>query len=446
MDLDVGQVTAVIFLLILANGFFAAGELAIVAARRGHLKQLADRGDWPAKIALKLAGDPGLFLPTIQIGIAIVGTFAAAYGGARLALLITEALKDSQVQFLSRHAAAIGLGIVGLSISFLEVVLGELVPKRLALRNPGVLARYLSPPLYFLALAGRPFVWFMNLTCTGVLRLFGIRSESRPMLHREDIEQLLEEGVLGGLLDPVERQVASEALRLGERTVRDIMQPRIDIDGVNIDTPHDEVLGVVAMAGFSRLPVYEQDLDHIVGFVHVKDVLRQVHLGWPLDLRKLLRPALFVPESLPLDKLMVQFREQRTHIAVVLDEFGGTEGVVTLDSLLEELVGEIRDEHSRDAEQEVVRRDDGSFLASGAVNIDDLFEHLGWRGAPLPTPRPYATLAGLILDQLGRLPEVGEKLHWHGLDLEIVDRDGNRIDRVLISQTAPQKNELENAS
>jgi len=242
----------------------------------------------------------------------------------------------------------------------------------------------------------------------------------------------LEEGESGGILNAVERQVAAEALRLGDRTVKDVLQPRIDIDGIDVDTPPEEVLGVIAMAGFTRLPVYEGDLDHIIGFVHVKDVLRQLHLGWKLDLRRLLHSALFVPETLPLDKLLLSFREHRTHLAVVLDEFGGTEGVVTLDAVLGELVGEIRDEHSRDEASQIVKRDDGSWLIDGMLNIDEFLELVELRRVKLSSPRSFTTVAGLILEELGRLPKVGEKLTWEEIDIEVVDMDGPRIDRLLV--------------
>lgn len=432
MAVHLGQELLVVLLLILANGFFAAAEIALIAARRGRLVQWAEEGDRAAKAALDLSKSPQTFLPTIQIGITIVGTMAAAFGGAKIVGDLKQVVALIPIDFVVRHAENIALFLIVAVISVAEILLGELVPKRLALRDPPRLARFVAFPIVVLVWLLRPVLWVVDGVCNLVLRSFGFRDVGTSSIQREDIEQLLEEGESGGVLNPVERQVAAEALRLSDRTVKDILQPRIDIDGIDVDTPADEVLGVIAMAGFTRLPVYEGDLDHIIGFVHVKDVLRQLHLGWKLDLRRLLHSALFVPETLPLDKVLLSFREQRTHLAVVLDEFGGTEGVVTLDAVLGELVGEIRDEHSRDQASQIVRRDDGSWLIDGMLNIEDFLDLLELRRVKLPSPRDFSTVAGLILEELGRLPKVGEKLTWEGVEIEVVDMDGPRIDRLLV--------------
>jgi putative hemolysin len=215
------------------------------------------------------------------------------------------------------------------------------------------------------------------------------------------------------------------------------MKPRIDIDALDISTPPEVVLGAISMAGFSRLPVYEVDLDHIIGFVHLKDVLRQQYLGWKLDLRKLVRAALIVPETMPLDKLLVRFQEERNQLAVVVDEFGSTRGMVTLEDVLEELVGELLTEHHERVEQLIVQRDDSSWLVDGAVSIADLLERLGRQRLLPEAPKHVSSIAGLVLDELGRIPTVGEKVAWHDLQLEVVDLDGRRIDRVLVTVSGP---------
>jgi putative hemolysin len=432
MPVHLGQEFLIVLLLILANGFFAAAEIALIAARRGKLLQWSEEGDRAAKAALDLSKSPEQFLPTIQIGITIVGTLAAAFGGAKLVADLKLVLEKIPIDFVVRNAENIALGLIVAFISVAEVILGELVPKRLALRDPPRLARFVAFPIVALVWLFRPVLLAIDGVCNLVLRTFGVRDGGASSIQREDIEQLLDEGLTGGILNPVERAVATEALRLSDRTVKDVMQPRIDIDGIDVETPPEEVLGVIAMAGFTRLPVYEGNLDHIIGFIHAKDVLRQLHLGWKLDIRRLLHGPLFVPETLPLDKLLQSFREHRTHLAVVLDEFGGTEGVVTLDAVLGELVGEIRDEHSRDRAADLVRRDDGSWLVDGMVNIEDFIDGLDLKKVKAPTPRNFATVAGLILEELGRLPRVGEKIVWQGVDIEVVDMDGPRIDRLLV--------------
>jgi putative hemolysin len=216
--------------------------------------------------------------------------------------------------------------------------------------------------------------------------------------------------------------------------VRDIMRPRIDLDAMDVDTPPEEVLGTVAMAGFSRLPVYERDLDHVIGFVHIKDLFRQQHLGWPIQLRKLLHPALFVPETMPLDRLLELFQEKHNQLAIVLNEYGGTEGMVTLEDVVEEIVGEMRDEHRRHEEQKFVQRDDKTWLIDGAVSIADFVDRLNISDDESLEGRGFSTLAGLVLDRLGHIPSIGDKADWDGLHLEVVDMDGQRIDRVLVSR------------
>jgi putative hemolysin len=225
--------------------------------------------------------------------------------------------------------------------------------------------------------------------------------------------------------------VATEALRLGDRTVRDIMRPRIDVDALDIETPQGEILGAIAMAGYSRLPVYEGSLDHIIGYVSIKDVLRHTWMGWPIELRKMLHRAVFVPETMPLNRLLELFQQERNQLAIVLDEYGGTEGLVTLEDVLEELVGEIHDEH-RGTQSAFVQRDDGSWLVDGSASVDDLAERLGIRLEA--APRDYTTVSGLVLAGLERIPAAGDTLRWQGLTIEVVDMDGRRIDKLLVSR------------
>jgi putative hemolysin len=278
----------------------------------------------------------------------------------------------------------------------------------------------------------RPIVWLMGVSTDAGLWLLRMRAEAEPSVSLDDIEHLIDTGTAEGVVEPFEQRLALEALRLGEHTVREIMRPRIDLDAMDVDTPPDEILGTVAMAGFSRLPVYEGDLDHIIGFVHIKDLLRQLHLGWPLELRKLLHPALFVPESMRLDRLLELFQEKHNQLAIVLNEYGGTEGMVTLEDVVEEIVGEIRDEHRRTDQQDFVRRDDGSWLIDAGVTINSLVDRLEVDHHDSSENRGFNTLGGLILDQLGRIPSIGDTTDWNGLHLEVVDMDGQRIDRVLV--------------
>ncbi|HVV99928.1 MAG TPA: hemolysin family protein, partial [Planctomycetaceae bacterium] len=307
----------VILVLILANGFFAGAEIAIIAAGRGRLQQQAEAGSRGAKIALELASNPNRFLPTVQVGITLIGTLAAAFGGAHLGDFLTLQLEQVPIEFVHKHRHEIALGIVVLGMTYLSVVVGELTPKRLALHNANRLAAFVAQPMQWLAAVSRPAVWIMAKSTDCMLWFFGVHNAAGPKVSIEDIQHLIETGTEEGVLEPLEQRLALEALHLGERTVKQIMRPRMDIDAVDVNTPGPEVLGVLAMAGFSRLPVYEENLDQIIGYVHLKDVLRQQYLGWPIDLHKLLHPALFVPETLTIDRLLQRFQEQHNQLAIV---------------------------------------------------------------------------------------------------------------------------------
>jgi putative hemolysin len=423
-----------ILVLILANGLFAAAEIAIIAARRGRLEQRATEGSRGAQWAVELAANPDIFLPTVQIGITLVGAFGAAYGGRQIVGDLSDWIAELPWPWAQRHAGGLGLAVFVVSFTYVSLILGELVPKRISLHRAEGLAILVAPIMKFIAVVARPLVWLMGASTNGVLWLLRLGVTPEPSVSLDDIEHLIDTGTAEGVVEPLEKRLALGALRLGDRTVRDIMRPRIDLDAMDADTPPGEVLGTVAMAGFSRLPVYEGDLDHVIGFVHIKDLFRQNYLGWPIELRRLLHPALFVPESMTLDRLLEVFQEKHNQLAIVLNEYGGTEGMVTLEDVMEEIVGEIRDEHRRHEEQKFVQRDETSWLVDGTLSIADLFERLDLQEDDTWEGRGFSTIAGLILDQLGHIPAIGDDVQWNGLELEVVDMDGQRIDRVLITR------------
>jgi putative hemolysin len=427
------QELLIVLLLILANGFFSGAEMAIVASRRGRLRALAEKGDRRAQAALDLAASPDRFLPTVQIGITLVGTLAAAYGGDRLVRELTTWIANQASPGVAAMARPIALTVFVMLLSFVTLLLGELVPKRLALRQAEAFARLAAPAMQLFAWIARPLVWGMSTATSAVLFLLGARKQTEPSVSVDDIEHLLETGRAEGILEAVELSVASEALRLGERSVRDIMRPRIDVDALDIETPQAEIIGAIAMAGYSRLPVYEGSLDHIIGYVSIKDALRHTWMGWPIELRKMLHRPIFVPETMPLDRLLELFQKERNQLAIVLDEYGGTEGLVTLEDVLEELVGEIHDEHRQADAQAFVQREDGSWLVDGSVAVDDLVDRFGLKGEPLP--RDYTTISGLVLAELERIPAAGDVVTWRGLRIEVVDMDGRRIDKLLVART-----------
>ena len=382
--------------------FFAAAEIAIITARRSRLEQLAKSGDRAARVALELARDPNRFLPTVQVGITLVATLAAVVSGDRFVDYFAEMLATVPVEIIARHREAIALTGVVLGITFLSLVVGELVPKRLALANAERLARFVAKPMHWLAIIGRPAVWLMGSVTEMVLYLLGQRKATGPVVSLEDIEHLIRTGTLEGVLEPAEQQMASKALRLGDRPVREIMRPRIDIDALDVDTPADEVIGAVAMAGFSRLPVHEGDLDHIIGFVYTKDLLRQQHMGWPIERaagptrlacsrnpQDRQAPRRFPPEAdADGDRARRVWRHRRAR------DHGRR---------VEELVGEIHDEYRQDDDQRIVQRDEKSWLIDGDVNVDDMLDHLGLDHLHSKPHPDFNTLAGLVITQLDRI-------------------------------------------
>jgi putative hemolysin len=323
-----------------------------------------------------------------------------------------------------------------LGLTFLSVVFGELVPKQLALASAESWAGVVALPLRGFQAIARPAIWLMELSTSLVLALLGGRRKYDLSVSVEDIEHMILSGMRQGVLDAAEQRVARKALRLGDRTVRDIMRPRIEIDALEADTPPEEVIGAVAMAGFSRLPVHEGDLDHILGFVYTKDLLLRQHMGWPIELRKLVRPALLVPETLRIDKLLEHFRQNRTQMAIVLDEFGGTEGLVTMEDVLEELVGEIHDEHRLDR-QEIVQHGPGRWVVDAGVGLHDLLERIGLEARESALPPEVSTAGGLLQWLLGRIPKVGDHAAWKGLRLEVLAMDGRRLERLAVSVDRP---------
>jgi putative hemolysin len=377
-----------------------------------------------------LASSPDRFLPTVQIGITLVGTLAAAYGGDHLVGDFAGWIERHAPPALAAASRTIALTVFVMGLSFVTLLLGELVPKRLALRRAESFARIAAPIMQVFARLMRPLVWGMSTATSAVLFLLGAHKQDGPTVSVDDIEHLLEAGRAEGVLEAVEQSVAAEALRLGERTVRDIMRPRIDLDALDIETPPGEILGAIAMAGYSRLPVYEGSLDHILGYVSIKDVLRNTFLGWPIELRKMMHRPVFVPETMPLDRLLELFQKEKNQLAIVLDEYGGTEGMVTLEDVLEELVGEIHDEHRREEARVFVQREDGSWLVDGGAGVEELAKRFDLKLDAMP--REYSTISGLVMAELERIPVAGDVVRWRGLVVEVVDMDGRRIDKLLV--------------
>lgn len=428
----------IIILLIVANGFFAGIEMALVSSRRSRLEAQAEEGDPRAQAALHLVEEPGTFLSTVQIGITLVSTLAGTFGGATLVNSLTPVLASSAVSFIAANARSISVAVVVIGITYLTLIFGELVPKRVALVRAESIARATAPAMRALAAAARPVVWLLNESTSLVLRLTGQRTTEPPPASEEEIKYLMAEGARVGVFAGTEQELVERVFRFADLRVGELMHPRSEMIAIDIDQPSDEIRSLVTSSTYSRFPVYRENLDNILGIVTAKDVLLQ---GEKLDLSRILRQPLFVPESQLISTTLRAFQVTHSHMAIAINEYGETEGLVTLEDVLEQLVGEIEDEYDR-VEQAIVRREDGSLLVDGLLPADELRDLLGVEQLPDEENYQFNTLAGFIMAQLGRLPRVGDRVVADGHRFEVIDMDGRRIDRVLIipmREQAPEK-------
>jgi putative hemolysin len=421
----------IIIILVLANGYFAASEIAIVSARKGRLEQYAEEGRPGAEAALALAEDPNRFLSAVQIGITLIGTFAAAFGGARIAEGLEQFLE--QYPIVARYATSLSLLSVVLVITYLSLILGELVPKRLALQNPERTASAVAPIMSLISRLGAPVVEGLTLSTEFVLRLLGRHNVPEEPVTEEDIMALVRRGTVEGTVEATEHELISSVFDLTDRTVRSLMTPRTQVTSIALSAPLPEVLQAAIESGFSRLPVYGDTPDQIVGVLHVKNLLRGYGKPETLELRALLRPPLYVLEQQPAAEALRRLQQHNSPIALVLDEYGQIAGLITIEDILEELVGELTDEYDEE-EDVIVQRDDGSYLVDGLLPIADLADHLSLSDLEaFAREADFDTTAGLLLALLGRSAKVGDTVSWEGHIFEVVDMDGLRIDKLLIS-------------
>ncbi len=423
----------ILVLLTLANGFFAASEIAIVSARRGRLQQRAEAGHRGAQIALQLTEEPGRFLATVQIGITLVGVFAGVFGGDMLARPLAETLQPYVGAALARPLA---FALVVLFITYLSLILGELVPKRLALQGAESLAAFVAPIMRVISQLAAPVVWFLNASSQAVLFLLGRGSQPAEQVTEEDVLSLVREGTEGGALEASERELIERVFEFTDSTAREIMTPRTEIVAASIDMPLSEVVDLIVESGYSRIPVYRGSLDTIEGILYAKDVLGAIRNRANPDaevrLADLLRPPVFVLEHQRIATVLQQFKQNRTHLALVLDEYGQVDGLLTLEDVLEELTGDIADEYD-EADTMVVARADGSWLVDGLLPYADAEDRLGLPPREKLEDLPsFDTVAGLLLALFEHIPQAGESVRLGEWYFEVVDMDGMRIDKVLV--------------
>jgi putative hemolysin len=420
----------VILLLLVLSGVFAMTELAVVSSRKTRLRVMAADGNAGARAALALAESPNRFLPTVQIGITLVGLLAGAFGGITIAEEIAAALKP--LPALAAYAEAIGVGVVVVALTYLSLVIGELVPKRLALAQPEVIASRLARPVELLSRLTRPIVWLLGASTDLVLRLLGARAAAATAISNEEVNLLLEEGMKTGVFHQSEPRMVKSVLAFDQRPVRDIMTPREKLVFLNQDDPHEAVWHKIVVSGHSNFPVYAASRDQVVGVISVKAIYANLAAGAGVKLVDLMTPPLLVPATQTVTALLEEFKQTRRHIALVTDEARGVVGVVTLVDVLEAIVGEIPSLEERRRPQ-AVRRDDGSLLVDGGFAVAKLVPLLGESPLAAALGQRGETLAAYVAAQLGQSTSEGASFVHEGVRFEIIDMDGSRIDKVFVS-------------
>jgi putative hemolysin len=419
---------------IAANGIFAGSEITLVAARISRLVQLRGEGVPGAAAAVRLKESPETFLATIQIAITLVGALASAVGGAAAAERLGPWLAGLPIPGAPGWGEPAALGLVIIVITYFSLVFGELMPKALALRNPELLACYAAPLIAAISRAASGLVSFLTLSTNVVLRLLGQGGTTQsPFVSEEDVKYLLREGAAKGVFEKVEEELVHSVFEFADTTVREIMVPRVNVLALDSDTPPEEILRRAAEIGKSRIPVHRGSLDNLVGAVSIKDLFRAVAFGRPVSLAELTRPPLFVPESARISAMLREFQRARQEIALVVDEYGGMVGLVTIEDVLEEIVGEIRSEDET-APAYFTRLPDGAYLADGAAPLDELRAALG---ADLPESPEYTTLAGFMLDALQAVPKRSASVTAGGYRWTVVEMSGPRISKVRAERWPP---------
>lgn len=429
---------AIILILILINGLLSMTEIALVSSRKARLQQRINEGDGKAQTALDLANNPTTFLATVQIGITLVGILAGAFGGATLARTVDQWL----VQFPALEPFSTTLSFVGvvILIGYLSLLMGELVPKRLALNNPESVASVMARPMLFLTKFAKPVVGTLSFTSDVVLKLLGVKAINEVPVTEEEVKVMIEQGTQAGVFEAAEQDMLVGVFRLGDLRVEHFLTPRTEIEWLDIEDTTEEHKRIIIESGRSRFPVATGSLDNVMGVVQAKDMLVAFLKGGTVDLRENLREPLFVPESMPALKVLELIGDTRLPMVLVIDEFGGLQGLVTVNDILEAIVGDVSVRGEMD-EPEIVRRDDGSYLLDGMLSVDEVSEVLQLAEFPGLKEGHYQTLAGFIITYLGRIPTSAEYFEWAGMRFEVVDMDGLRVDKVLVSPLPVEREE-----
>lgn len=419
----------IILFLILLNGIFAMAEIAVVSARKSKLQQRANEGDKNAQSALELAGSPSRFLSTVQIGITFIGIFAGAFGGGSIAENMSAQLKTIPV--LAPYADGLSLLIVVAAITYLSLIIGELVPKRLALNSPEKIATFFARPMNILSSVASPLVDLLSISSDLVLRTLDIKPSLEPSVSEEEVKMLVREGTKVGVFNIAEKDIFERTLRLGDKKVNTIMTPRQEITWLDINSSYSTLKKKLAKNPHSNFPVCDRSLDKIMGIIRTEDLLTDFLTEAKIDVEKSLRKPLFVPETLEVLKVLELFKTSGIHMALVIDEYGSVLGLLSLTDILEEIVGDIPSIEEL-GEEKISKREDGSFLIDGLTPIEEFKEFFELKKIPGERSGSFNTIGGFIMHKLGKIPAIGDKFEWEGMTFEVVDMDENRIDKILV--------------
>ena len=425
----------IIGILLLTNGVFAMAEIALVTARKNRLQARADAGDARAKVALDLVNSPTRFLSTVQFGVTLSGIVAGAYGGAAVAHHFNLWLLE-QFPGFAEYSKFVSFGLVVLGITFFTIVVGELVPKRLALAHPERFAMALAGPMMFVSRIAGPFVWLLSVSTDGLARLLGVRHVKDAPVSDEEITSLIEQGLHTGVFQKAEKDMVAGVLELDHLPVTKLMTPRPKIVWLNIDDADEVNWRKIVASGHSHFPVYQKHRDQVLGMVHIKALWAHAAFSLPTNLKNLITAPLLIPETATAIQVLEHFKKTGQHIGLVVDEFGSIQGMVSLIDVLEAIVGDLPDQMRR-SQPEAKRRDDGSWLVDATMAIGEIKELLSLGELPGQLDADYQTLGGFIVTQLGRIPAAGEHFDWNGWRFEVMDMDRNRVDKVLIARLPP---------
>ncbi|WAA12241.1 hemolysin family protein [Fervidibacillus halotolerans] len=427
----------IVFILIIANGIFAMTEIAIVTSKKGRLEILKEKGNRNADYALKLANNPNQLLSTIQIGITLIGVVTGAFGGAKIANQLSEYVE--QISVLSPFSYEFSIIIVvGLS-TFLSLVIGELVPKRIGMSNPEKMACIVAKPMYFFSKVGKPLIWILSKSTESLLKLLGVKQSSRPAITEEEITQLIEQGVYSGVVEEIEHEIVEQVFYMGDKRLGDILTPRTQIVWIDLEKPLEENLKTIAKSVHSKFPVARGSLDDFVGVIHTKNVLPKLLAKEPIVLEECIEDTLVLPEPMKVFQALEALKKSGQHEAIVIDEYGGIEGFVTLHDFMENIVGDmpLKEDHT---EPKIVQRDDNSWLADGLISVDTFRRYFDLEDVPfLRGGNNFHTLGGFITMQIGDIPKVNDTVEIEDLKLEVVDMDHVRVDKILITKLEKKK-------